>query len=49
MNPFYPDGIRLTRIPRYLVFGMDGMLIDPDAIRPSDESIYNELITLLND
>ena len=41
--------IRLTKIPRYLIFGTDGMLIDPDAIRPSDESIENELIALLNE
>ena len=41
--------IRLSGIPRYLIFDRDGRLLDPDAIRPSDERIDNKLISLLNE
>ena len=41
--------IRLSGIPRYLIFDRDGRLLDPDAIRPSDDSIDNRLRLLLNE
>lgn len=41
--------IQFSRIPRYLIFDRQGKLIDPDAIRPSDENIDKKIITLLNE
>lgn len=41
--------IRLSSIPRNLIFDREGHLLDPDAIRPSDESIDNRLKSLLNE
>ena len=41
--------IRLNSIPRYLIFDTYGSLIDPDAIRPSDETVFDKLIALLNE
>lgn len=41
--------IRFSSIPRYLIFDRQGRLIDPDAIRPSDEAVDSKLISLLNE
>lgn len=41
--------IGFSRIPRYLIFDRKGRLIDSDAVRPSDETVDNRLITLLNE
>jgi len=40
--------IRLERIPRYLIFDRQGKLINPDAMRPSEDGIERELLLLLD-
>jgi len=37
----------LDKIPRFLIYGRDGKLVNPDAPRPSDESINEALNALL--
>jgi hypothetical protein len=38
-------GIR--SIPRYMIIGKDGRIIDEDAKRPSDPAIFDDLIKVL--
>ncbi|SKC64545.1 Redoxin [Bacteroidales bacterium WCE2004] len=40
--------IRLERIPRYLIYGRDGKLVDLDAPRPTDKEIDETLMAALN-
>lgn len=39
--------IKPKKIPRFLIYGRDGKLVNPDAPRPSDESINEALNALL--
>ena len=39
--------IKLEKIPRFLIYGRDGKLVNPDAPRPTDESINEALNALL--
>ena len=39
--------IKLEKIPRFLIYSRDGKLVNPDAPRPSDESINEVLNALL--
>lgn len=44
----FPKEIRLERIPRYLIYGRDGKLVDLDAPRPTDKEIDDRLTSALN-
>lgn len=44
----FPKEIRLERIPRYLIYGRDGKLVDLDAPRPTDKEIDDRLTAALN-
>lgn len=41
--------IHLDKIPRYLIFDRTGKLVDPDAPRPSDDSVGNTINAILNE
>ena len=41
--PVFLKEIRLTTIPRYLIFDRNGKLVDPDAPRPIDKEVDDAL------
>lgn len=41
--------IKLDKIPRYLIYDRNGILVDQDAPRPSDEEIERRIMTFLNE
>lgn len=41
--------IKLDKIPRYLIYDRNGILVDQDAPRPSDEEIERSIMTFLNE
>jgi thiol-disulfide isomerase/thioredoxin len=38
---------QITSIPRYMILNKKGEIVDPNAPRPSDESIYGRLLQLM--
>lgn len=45
----FTTGQRIRTIPRYLIINPNGVIINPDADRPSSSKIENELKRLLNE
>ncbi|XOV91275.1 MAG: TlpA family protein disulfide reductase [Bacteroidota bacterium] len=41
--------LNVNGIPRYLIIDRDGIIIDPDATRPSDRRLRKDLISLMKD
>jgi hypothetical protein len=37
----------ITSIPRYMIIGKDGRIIDNDAKRPSDPAVFDDLTKML--